>query len=121
METEAMPAVERVRAGVTLAHLGDPRAEVMKVAQMALCEVPAGRFKMGSRHGAREAIGDEQPQHDVELPAFRIGKYPVTNAQFGSSCRRSSQTRPHSPGEELPRNPRRHIHRAARRTGCVCG
>jgi formylglycine-generating enzyme required for sulfatase activity len=78
-----LPPVERAEAGVVLAQLGDLRAEVMTVADMALCDVPAGRFLTGSRGGDKSASADEQPQHEIELPAFRIGKYPVTNAQFG--------------------------------------
>ena len=40
-----------------------------------------GAFWMGSPAG--EGIPDyETPQHEVSLPAFRIGKYPVTNAEY---------------------------------------
>ena len=44
-------------------------------------EVPAGPFEMGSR-GYPFAYDNEQPPHTVDLPAFRIDRYPVTNAQF---------------------------------------
>ena len=39
---------------------------------------PAGVFRMGAVDGA----DDEQPVHEVELDAFYIDKYPVTNAQY---------------------------------------
>jgi formylglycine-generating enzyme required for sulfatase activity len=41
----------------------------------------AGLFWMGSPPGENIPIY-ETPRHQVELPAFRIGKYPVTNKQF---------------------------------------
>jgi len=43
--------------------------------------IPAGTFKMGSepRYGIPTY---ETPQHEVFLPAYRIGKYPVTNKEF---------------------------------------
>ncbi|MCI0549489.1 MAG: SUMF1/EgtB/PvdO family nonheme iron enzyme, partial [Anaerolineae bacterium] len=43
--------------------------------------VAEGPFWMGSPAG--EGIPDyETPQHEVSLPAYRIGKYPVTNAEY---------------------------------------
>jgi formylglycine-generating enzyme required for sulfatase activity len=54
--------------------------------------VPAGPFVMGSTpeqvrrliaEGMDESSANaEQPQHTVELPAYRIGRYPVTNAEY---------------------------------------
>lgn len=42
--------------------------------------VPAGEFLMGTDR-SRSAVQD-RPQHRISLAAFRIGKYPVTNAQY---------------------------------------
>ena len=43
--------------------------------------IPAGKFLLGSNPG--DGIPSyETPQHTVDLPAYRIGKYPVTNAQY---------------------------------------
>jgi formylglycine-generating enzyme required for sulfatase activity len=39
--------------------------------------LPAGRFEMGSNDNSRE-----QPVHTVTLPAFAIGRYPVTFDEF---------------------------------------
>jgi formylglycine-generating enzyme required for sulfatase activity len=39
--------------------------------------LPAGRFEMGSND-----YSDEQPVHTVSLPAFAIGRYPVTFDEF---------------------------------------
>lgn len=41
----------------------------------------AGSFSMGFEAG--EGIKDyDTPQHQVTLPAYRIGKYPITNSQY---------------------------------------
>jgi len=42
--------------------------------------VPAGAFKMGDNFGDGESR--ERPVHTVELDAFYIGKYEVTNAEW---------------------------------------
>jgi hypothetical protein len=47
-----------------------------------MVEVPAGPFLMGSDDDDPLAIDDEKPQHELELPAYWIGKTEVTNAQF---------------------------------------
>jgi len=71
-----LPPVDRALAGQALAVLGDPRD------LDELVEVPAGPFLMGSRDDDERASDDEKPQHEVTLPAFKIGRYPVTNAQY---------------------------------------
>lgn len=43
--------------------------------------IPKGPFFMGSLN-AGDAPAYEGPQHTVNLPAYRIGKYPVTNSQY---------------------------------------
>jgi formylglycine-generating enzyme required for sulfatase activity len=47
-------------------------------AEMAL--IPAGKFQMGD--SANEGSADERPIHTVELDAFYIDKYEVTNALY---------------------------------------
>ncbi|WP_414621787.1 SUMF1/EgtB/PvdO family nonheme iron enzyme [Calothrix sp. CCY 0018] len=42
--------------------------------------IPAGKFMMGSPEG--EGYDDEKPQHEVTVPEFFMGKYPVTQAQW---------------------------------------
>jgi formylglycine-generating enzyme required for sulfatase activity len=57
--------------------------------------IPAGKFLMGASDSElkeiakldknknyQEAIKREIPQHEVTLPAYAIGRYPVTNAEF---------------------------------------
>jgi formylglycine-generating enzyme required for sulfatase activity len=40
--------------------------------------IPAGPFIMGNDEGAPH----EAPAHPVNLPVYKIGKYPITNAQY---------------------------------------
>ena len=76
-------SLRRAAAGRLLAALGDPRPEVMTIDGMVLCTVPAGPFRMGSEQDDRMGRPDERPAHDCDLPyPYRIGRYPVTVAQF---------------------------------------
>lgn len=73
-----MTMPERAEAGRVLSWLGDPRPDVSCEVPVTI-EIPAGEFIMGSDTSEYE---DERPQHIRYLPAYRIGKYPVTNAQY---------------------------------------
>ena len=44
-----------------------------------LIEIPSGPFTLGS-----DGIVAAAPAHRLELPTFHIGKYPVTNAEYGA-------------------------------------
>jgi formylglycine-generating enzyme required for sulfatase activity len=44
--------------------------------------IPAGKFVMGSPAEERGRFDSEGPQHPVSVPAFAIGKYDVTVAEF---------------------------------------
>ncbi|MBT7188757.1 MAG: SUMF1/EgtB/PvdO family nonheme iron enzyme [Anaerolineae bacterium] len=79
LESDLTP-VERADAGRALAKLGDPRPAVMDVDALEFSLVPAGKFWMGSKEGS----SDEKPQHQLTLPAFWMGRYPVTNAQYSA-------------------------------------
>jgi formylglycine-generating enzyme required for sulfatase activity len=46
---------------------------------LELVDVPAGHFHMGS---TQAVYPDEQPAHRVSVPAFRLGRGPVTQAQW---------------------------------------
>jgi len=45
-----------------------------------MVEIPAGQFLMGSNR--KRGDDYDRPRHSVDLPAYRIDKYPVTNAQY---------------------------------------
>jgi len=51
--------------------------------------IPAGPFLMGAVDAPAE-----WRQHSVELPAYTIGKYPVTNAQYAAFVRQHREHRP---------------------------
>jgi formylglycine-generating enzyme required for sulfatase activity len=44
--------------------------------------VPAGPFLMGSSDSDNKALDEEKPQYEVNLSEYRIGKYPITNAEY---------------------------------------
>ncbi|MDX1524617.1 MAG: SUMF1/EgtB/PvdO family nonheme iron enzyme, partial [Anaerolineae bacterium] len=56
----------RIAAGEVLGYLGDPRLG-------QIVTVRAGKFLMGEGGN----------QHEIDLPDYRVGQYPVTNAEFG--------------------------------------
>src|SRR5258706_7718061 len=53
--------------------------------------IPAGPFWMGSDLGAG-IPSYETPLHQVTLPEYRIGKYPVTNAQYEEFVRETRRS-----------------------------
>ncbi len=112
----------RLAAGDALGRLGDPRfreiaAAGPRVLVPPLVHVPAGAFPMGSSRWdvwllARRGVTwaeDEQPRRRVALPAFWIGQYPVTNAEYacfidaggyqGEGCWRTEAARAWLAGE----------------------
>ena len=90
-----LPAVERAQAGNSLAQLGDPRFRsdawyLPDEPLLGFVEVPAGTFSMGSDpEQVKEA--HETPQHEVDLPGYYIGRYPVTVAQFRAFVEETGQ------------------------------
>jgi formylglycine-generating enzyme required for sulfatase activity len=58
--------------------------------------IPAGPFLMGSTPG-RDVSAYETPQHEVTLPAYRIGKYAVTNAQYAEFLKRERSEPEYTP------------------------
>ena len=92
---------ERISVGKALSFLGDPRIRTL---EPVMARIPAGGFTTGTASAmvdqmldgtdadsgeaphrtARGAMLMETPERTVELPAFSIGRYPVTNAEFRS-------------------------------------
>jgi formylglycine-generating enzyme required for sulfatase activity len=50
--------------------------------ELEMVYIPSGTFTMGAPESEEESIEDERPQHQVSVPAFFLGKYPVTQAQW---------------------------------------
>jgi iron(II)-dependent oxidoreductase len=63
---EAMPALPDAPAGLATSA--------------GMVAVPAGRYPIGS--DVHEPYDNEHPRHEVELPAFEIDRFPVTNGAF---------------------------------------
>ncbi|MCC7162291.1 MAG: SUMF1/EgtB/PvdO family nonheme iron enzyme [Anaerolineae bacterium] len=77
----------RLQAGYTLGRIDDPRFvpqlfNGVKVIVPVMAPVPPGEYHIGSADDDQNADDDEKPQHTVSIPAFEIGRYPVTNAEF---------------------------------------
>ncbi len=96
-----LPVARRAEAGRLLGELGDPRPGIATLRDSAgkthfihtgerrhaipdidWVEIPGGRFAMGSGDDENEALEQEKPAHEVEVSPFRIGRWPVTNAQY---------------------------------------
>ena len=82
-ETAAREQEERLAAERELekqARLDALRATVPAMVaeiEAQMLSIPAGSFRMGSKHAS-----DEKPVHDVQIKAFRLGKYEVTFEQY---------------------------------------
>jgi formylglycine-generating enzyme required for sulfatase activity len=50
--------------------------------QLEMVQIPQGSFLMGSPEDELERMEREGPQHQVAVPAFLMGKYAVTQAQW---------------------------------------
>ena len=46
--------------------------------------IPGGTFMMGSPDGEEDANRTEKPQHEVTVPQFFMGRYPIAQAQWRS-------------------------------------
>ncbi len=62
-----------------------------------LVVIPAGPFQMGSPDPADVARGD-WPLREVTLPAYAIGKYPVTNAEYAAFVAATGAPKPEGAG-----------------------
>ena len=65
---------------ITIVNIG-------KNIDLVFVRIPAGKFIMGSSKSGNTVYEEfsneiEMPQHQISLPEFWMGKYPVTNRQF---------------------------------------
>lgn len=49
---------------------------------LRMMQIPGGTFTMGSPEDELERQGREGPQHEMTVPPFFMGKYPITQAQW---------------------------------------
>ena len=69
--------------GETWAEAEEERGQVERTVEQlveGMVSIPAGEFRMGGR--GRDAEDREKPAHRVAVPAFKLGKYEVTFAQW---------------------------------------
>ncbi|BAY21533.1 hypothetical protein NIES2100_12880 [Calothrix sp. NIES-2100] len=50
--------------------------------ELEMIEIPAGTFLMGAPEEELESSDNERPQHQVTVPNFYMGRYPITQAQW---------------------------------------
>ncbi len=87
LQIGALSPMDRAAGGRVLGMLGDQRPGVGLredgLPDLDWVQIPAGSFLMGSADTA-DAYPDEKPQHEVELTAYQISRYPVTHIQFAA-------------------------------------
>jgi formylglycine-generating enzyme required for sulfatase activity len=69
---------------------------------LEMVDIPAGKFNMGSNE-----YEDEKPIHEVIVPAFQIGKYPITESQYQAVMGKASSMfsgNPQNPVKSVTQN-----------------
>jgi formylglycine-generating enzyme required for sulfatase activity len=105
-----LEATERAEAGRILARLGDMRSGVgldpaSGLPDIKWVEVPAGLFRMGidqediavikQKYGEPSwGFDNETPAKELFIDEFRISRYPITNAQYGSFVQKAGYETP---------------------------
>ncbi len=57
--------------------------------ELEMVAIPGGTFTMGSPESEEGRFDNEGPQHDVNVPPFFMGKYPVTQGQWRAIASRT--------------------------------
>lgn len=93
VEDATLHSAQRIRAGMHLGELGDPRPGVCTLPP-AMVDVPGGTFVIGYTQSELDSLYDSVSEEHrggldrslndqpIRLAPFAIGKYPVTNAQY---------------------------------------
>ena len=76
-KVERRPVVSRRR----VSHWGYTEALTDDVG-LDMMLIPGGTFLMGAPEDEDESLGSERPQHEVTVPSFYCGRYPVTQEQW---------------------------------------
>ena len=60
----------------------EPLLEIVDALPLHMVLIPGGTFTMGSPADELEREDNEGPQHEVTVPQFFLGRYPVTQSQW---------------------------------------
>jgi formylglycine-generating enzyme required for sulfatase activity len=86
---------EQKEAQHFIEELGDNKVSLEMV------YIPEGEFMMGAPTTEHNSWNIERPQHKVKIPAFFMGKYPVTQAQYHTIVGEGEEPS-HMTAEKLP-------------------
>ena len=78
LQTLELARLDALRAGAA----AGPRAAAGGPTGLELVDVPGRAVRRSAPRPSGFAYDNERPRHGVELPAFRIGRTPITNATF---------------------------------------
>jgi formylglycine-generating enzyme required for sulfatase activity len=70
-----------------------------------MVKIPTGTFLIGSPEYEPGRWMDEAPQHELEVKAFSIGKYPVTFEEYDLFCEDTGREKPNDQGWGRGRRP----------------
>ena len=76
-----MPLTLR-RTPATARYYTEALEDLGEAIPLQMLLIPAGTFAMGSPEDEPERQEREGPQHDVTVPSFFLGRYPVTQSQW---------------------------------------
>src|SRR6185312_14423040 len=80
---ETMLQALNLRVGEPLLTTGAPLPAGRPGVEGTSVSVPGGPFELGvDAHAEPHSLDNERPAHVVDVPAFRIGRVPVTNAEW---------------------------------------
>ena len=94
---------QRMISALSLPQRAKEQVDGKEILAIETVLIPAGEFWMGSAEGDASALENERPQHRRLLPPYRIGKYPVTNAQYHAFVQEAQYAAPeHWTGGTVP-------------------
>jgi formylglycine-generating enzyme required for sulfatase activity len=79
-----MPDLTIRRTPSTSKGYKEPLDDIGEALPLHMVLIPSGSFMMGSSDAEPERADDEGPQHNVNISAFFMGRYPITQAQWKS-------------------------------------
>ncbi|MCP4996842.1 MAG: formylglycine-generating enzyme family protein, partial [Gammaproteobacteria bacterium] len=83
LENHPLTVVSLWAKGVSREEYKGRDVILSKRGEYELVAIPGGTFMMGSPDSEEGRYDREGPQHKVTVPEFYMGRYPVTNRQYG--------------------------------------